>query len=372
MHACYVERMPGIDWQELYAQNRAAIQRSGVRWPQAITPAAAAAAAAGAGAAGGERVTPRGDINLRGNVEAPGEYRTFTVGGRERQALVYAPPRHGVASAAPLICMLHGCTQNATAFAAATKIRAAADRHGFAVLLPEQDRADNPMRCWNWFSPEHQERGRGEPSVIAAILTQLLADPALGIDRRRVFVCGLSSGGAMAAILAATYPDLFSAAAIHSGLAYRSASDVGSAHAAMANGGGDPGAQARAAYAAMGPRARAVPTMVIHGSDDRTVAPINARLVLRQAMAANRLAAPDGRLLDEHHPDDVVAGQVQGGHAYTRTRWTDHRGALMHELLLVDGLGHAWSGGLAGGSHTDPRGPDATDAIVRFFAEATS
>jgi len=357
--------MPGIDWQELYAQNRAAIQRSGVRWPQTM------ARPAGAAAAGGERVVPGRHINLPGDVEAPGEYRTFTVGGRARQALVYAPPGLGVANAAPLVCMLHGCTQTATRFAAATKIRAAADRHGFAVLLPEQDRADNAMRCWNWFAPEHQERGRGEPSAIAAILTQLLADRELRIDRRRVFVCGLSSGGAMAAILAVTYPDLFSAAAIHSGLAYRSASDVRSAHAAMANGGGDPAAQGRAAYAAMGPRARAVPTMVIHGSDDRTVAAVNARLVLRQAMAANRLAAPDCRLLDEDHPDAVVTGQVHGGHAYTRTRWTDGRGAPMHELLLVDGLGHAWSGGLAGGSHTDPRGPDATDAIARFFADAT-
>ncbi len=264
-----------------------------------------------------------------------------------------------------------GVVGDLAGFAAATRMKAVADRHGFVVVLPGQERGDNAMGCWSWFQPEHRIRGRGEPAAIAGIVGQLLGETGLRIDARRIFVCGLSSGGAMAAILAATYPDLFAAAAIHSGLAYGSASNTASAYAAMANGGPDPAAHGRAAYAAMGRHARAVPTMVIHGSADTTVAAVNAHQVLEQAMAANRLAAPDCRLLDADHPAAVSSGQVDGGHAYTRSRWTDRRGALMHELLLVEGLGHAWSGGLAGGSHTDPRGPDATDAIARFFAEAT-
>ena len=376
--------MNPTDWRALYAQNRAAIQRSGVSLREVPSPAAPAAPLGWRadevrdllrrlkdappvprGAAAGGRA-PRGPGG-----DPPGEERTFRVAGRARSALVYAPAGIGVDTAVPLVCMLHGCTQNPASFAAATRMKAAADRHGFVVVLPEQERGDNAMGCWNWFQPEHRMRGRGEPAAIAGIVGQMLGETQLRIDARRLFVCGLSSGGAMAAILAATYPDLFAAAAIHSGLAYGSASDTPSAYAAMADGAPDPAAHGRAAYAAMGRHARAVPTMVVHGTADTTVAPVNARQVLQQTMAANRLAAPECGLLDEEHPSTVSRGQVDGGHAYTRSRWTDRRGALMHELLLVHGLGHAWSGGLAGGSHADPRGPDATDAIARFFAEAT-
>jgi poly(hydroxyalkanoate) depolymerase family esterase len=268
--------------------------------------------------------------------------------------------------------MLHGCTQDPAGFAAATRIVTAADRHGFVVVLPGQERGDNAMRCWNWFEPQHQGRDRGEPAAVAGIVRRIVGEGGPQIDARRVFVCGLSSGGAMASVLAATHPDLFAAAAIHSGLAYGAASDLGSAYAAMANGSPNAAAQGRAAYAAMGRHARAVPTIVVHGSADRTVAAVNARHVLEQAIAANRLAAPECRDLDPEHPATVSHARTDAGLAYSRARWSDRRGALVHELLLVEGLGHAWSGGLPGGSHTDPRGPDAIDAIARFFAEATT
>ena len=358
-----------IDWRDLYAQNRAAIQRSGVSLPELHVPAPLGGLP-GPPTGGLRPAWPDGSRPVHGT-DAHGDERTFTVGGRARRALVHVPAGAGVETAAPLVCLLHGCTQDPASFAAATQIAAAADRNGFVAVLPGQDRADNQLRCWNWFAPEQQRRGSGEPAAIAGIIGQMIGDTQLRIDPRRVFVCGLSSGGAMASILAATYPDIFAAAAIHSGLAYGSASDVGSAYSAMASGAPDPGAQARAAHAAMGPRARAVPTLVIHGSADRTVAPVNADHVLRQAMATNRLAAPECATLDEHHPASVSDGRADGGLTYRSARWRDSRGALVHELLLVDGLGHAWSGGRAGGSHTDPRGPDATDAIVRFFAEAT-
>jgi poly(hydroxyalkanoate) depolymerase family esterase len=358
-----------LDWRDLYAQNRAAIERSGVSLPLLSTPTATVPGLRPDGLHA--PVRPLGRPAALPGAGAPCEQRTFDVGGRARRALVYAPPGIGVETPAPLVCMLHGCTQDPAGFAAATRITAAADRHGFVVLLPGQDRADNALGCWNWFEREHQRRDGGEPGDIAGMVDEMLGEAEPRIDARRVFVCGLSSGGAMASILAATYPDLFAAAAIHSGLAYGAASDVGSAYAAMARGGPDPARQGSAAHAAMGGNARAVPTMVIHGQTDRTVAPVNAHQALEQAMATNRLAAPECRLLDKRHPTTVVDGHADGGLAYTRSRWKDDRGALVHELLLVEGLGHAWSGGLPGGSHTDPRGPDATDAIARFFAEAT-
>jgi poly(hydroxyalkanoate) depolymerase family esterase len=338
-----------IDWRELYASNRAAIERAG-GLPGVL------------GADPGAR-------------ERSGRWdeRTFTVAGRTRRAMVHAPAAVDAQTAVPLVCMLHGCTQDAASFAAATLMNEAADRHGFVVVYPQQERGDNAQGCWNWFLPEHQARGAGEPASIAAIVRELIGTASpWTIDSRRVFVAGLSAGGAMAAILAATYPDLFAAVAIHSGLAYRSAADTGAAFAAMARGTGDPVGRGRAAHSAMGAHARAVPSIVVHGSADTRVAPINADEVLQQSMIANRLAGPEAGDLDFARPTSTSREQVDGGHAYTRRQWSDRRGVLMHELITVDGLGHAWSGGAPGGSYTDPRGPDATEAICRFFAQTTA
>jgi poly(hydroxyalkanoate) depolymerase family esterase len=304
--------------------------------------------------------------------DAAHDERAFTVAGHARRALIHLPTGVEPGVAVPLVCVLHGCTQEPQSFAAATRITEAADRYGFVAVCPRQSRQDNMLRCWNWFLPEHQARGAGEPAYIAGIVSELIAARTkMTIDTRRIFMAGFSAGGAMAAILAATYPDLFAAVAVHSGLAYGCASDLRAAFRAMASGANDPDAQGRAAHAAMGVFARPVPTIVIHGSNDRMVAPVNAQQLLQQSMAANRLAAPERCDLDIARPATTWQERVNGGHAYTRSQWTDRRGALLHELLMVDGLGHAWSGGVRGGSHTDPLGPDATDAIWCFFARAT-
>jgi poly(3-hydroxybutyrate) depolymerase len=177
----------------------------------------------------------------------------------------------------------------------------------------------------------------------------------------------------MAMIMASTYADLFSAVAVHSGLAYRSATDLGGAFAAMARGADHHASLDRAVHTAMGDHARRLPSIVIHGSADQTVAPINADQLLAQAMAANRLAAPQTcGDLDLARPSSTSPGRLDGGHAYTRSRWTDRRGALAHELLKVEGLGHAWSGGTQHHAWSDPRGPSATEAIWRFFRHATA
>jgi poly(hydroxyalkanoate) depolymerase family esterase len=324
--------MKVVDWRELYAHNQAAIERAGGRASPlptglAVRPPRAPAAP-----------------TLRFEVHVPR--------GLESRAAV------------PLVCMLHGCTQDAAAFAASTRMNEAADRHGFVVVYPEQDRGRNPQACWNWFLPEHQVRGAGEPAAIAAAVREVAG--AWPIDRRRVFVAGLSAGGAMATILAATYPDLFAGMAVHSGLAYRSATSLGAAFAAMTRGGGGD------VYAPIAGHARAVPSIVIHGTADKTVAPVNAAQVLGQSMAANALAAPeDCGELDMSRPATTARGRFPGGHAYSRRRWTDASGRLMHELVEVQGLGHAWSGGAPGRPHSDPRGPSAADAIWRFFEDAS-
>jgi poly(hydroxyalkanoate) depolymerase family esterase len=311
-----------VDWRELYASNRAVIDR------------AHQAAGLTAGPAADRPTTPQ----------------TSIVAGRTRRSLVHTPAGAEPGIARPLVCMLHGCTQDAATFAAATRMNAAADCHGFIVVYPQQERAENAQRCWNWFDGSHQARGAGEPASIAAVVRELVGTTTeWTVDADRVFVAGLSAGGAMAAVLAATYPDLFAAVAVHSGLAYRSATSVPSAFAAMARG-------ARKVR----DLDRPVPTMVVHGSTDRTVAPVNGEQVLTQSLRASGL--------DVVHPTSVTRDRVQGGHAYEHARWVDGHGAVRHERLTVEGMGHAWSGGLPGGSYTDPRGPDATEAIWRFFA----
>jgi poly(3-hydroxybutyrate) depolymerase len=155
---------------------------------------------------------------------------------------------------------------------------------------------------------------------------------------------------------------------VHSGLAYGAADGVGEAFAAMAGGARSAGALGARAFAAMGPHARVVPALVVHGDADRTVAPANARQVLEQAMAANRMAGGEAAALDSARPADVERLSGAGARDAVRSRWRDRDGRLLHELLLVEGLGHAWSGGAAGHAHTDPRGPSATEAICSFFA----
>jgi poly(hydroxyalkanoate) depolymerase family esterase len=321
-----------VDWRELYASNQAAIERAGgirSELPTALLRPS----------------SPQ--------LPRPSASASATLAEPPLRFVVHVPPGADRETAVPLVCMLHGCTQDAAGFAAATRMNEAADRHGFVVVYPEQDRGQNPQGCWNWFLPEHQARGAGEPAAIVAVVRHVMdTTSAATIDRRRVFVAGLSAGGAMAMVLAATYPDLFAAVGVHSGLAYRSAGNVATAFGAMSRGGGGP--------AELG---AAIPSIVIHGTADQTVAPLNADQVLTQAMTANRRGAPQ--------PPTTSRGQVDGGRAYTRARWTDSRGTLTHELLKVEGLGHAWSGGAPGHPHSDPSGPNASEAIWRFFAQAT-
>jgi poly(hydroxyalkanoate) depolymerase family esterase len=257
-------------------------------------------------------------------------------------------PGNRRAEPAGLVVMLHGCTQSPDDFALGTRMNALAEEHGFLVAYPAQAQGANAQKCWNWFSPADQQRGLGEPSLIAGITREVIRDQRL--DPRRAYVAGLSAGGAAAAIMGLAYPDLYAAVGVHSGLACGAAQDIPSAFAAMRQGAA--GAPARQA----GKRGF-VPTIVFHADRDATVHPRNGDQVVAQIATA----APQGLRID------VERGQVTGGHAYSRTRHLDGAGRAMMEQWLVHGGGHAWSGGSPEGSYTDPRGPDASRAMVRFF-----
>jgi poly(hydroxyalkanoate) depolymerase family esterase len=246
----------------------------------------------------------------------------------------------------PLIVMLHGCTQSPDDFAAGTRMNFLAEEQNCFVVYPEQPSGANQSKCWNWFRTGDQRRGGGEPSMIAGITRQIMRDHV--IDPKRVYVAGLSAGGAAAAIMGATYSDLYAAVGIHSGLACGAASDLPSAFVAMRQGGGSK---------AIAHGKTSVPTIVFHGDRDTTVHPKNGDQIIQQSARATRPTTK------------VIRGRVPHGHAYTRTVLTDGAGRAISEHWNIDGAGHAWSGGSPAGSYTDPQGPDATREMLRFFLE---
>ncbi len=254
----------------------------------------------------------------------------------------------------PLVVMLHGCKQHPDDFAAGTRMNALADEHGFLVAYPAQSRNANGSNCWNWFRPEDQRREGGEPAILAGIVADVV--PAHRIDPARVFVAGLSAGAAMAVILGQTHPELFAAIGAHSGLPSGAAHDVGSAFMAMNGARSVFGAAPARAAAPGGPRPR---TIVFHGDEDATVVARNGEAIVAQALAGGTALAPA----------DATRGSA-GGRAYTRTVHADDAGRARVELWLLHGGAHAWSGGSPAGSYTDPRGPDASAEMVRFFLHA--
>lgn len=248
-----------------------------------------------------------------------------------------------------LILMLHGCNQTPDDFAIGTHMNTMAEKHGLAIAYPAQGRPDNPVSCWNWFKPGNQGRGAGEPAILASLTRKLMKD--LGLGRDAVFVAGLSAGGAMAAILADVYPDVFSAAGIHSGLARGAARDARSAVAAMRRGGAPEGAAPPVI-----PRARPVRRIVFQGDADSTVHPSNAALIVAAAVG------PDAT------PGKISKRSVRG-RGYARRDFAGPDGGVLLELWMLEGAGHAWSGGRAAGSYTDSKGPDATAQMIRFFLQ---
>jgi len=277
--------------------------------------------------------------------------RRFACEAGELKYQLYIPAGLDTAGA-PLLLMLHGCTQTPDDFARGTRMNALAVEHGYVVAWPAQSVKRNQNRCWNWFRGGDQQRGHGEPAILAALTRQLVTTHEL--DATRVYVAGLSAGGAMAAVLASTHPDVYAAIGVHSGLPIGLASDMPSAFAAMREG---VGRQRKHSAGAADP----VPAIVFHGDRDTTVHPCNGDGVIQQSLGAgDRADSADRR-------STVERDTATGGRSFTRTVHSAADGRVAAEHWVIHGAAHAWSGGDAAGSYTDPGGPDASAQMLRFF-----
>lgn len=280
------------------------------------------------------------------------ERYSCAAGARRYRLYVPSPAKEGLQG---MIVMLHGCTQNPEDFAAGTGMNALAEEHRLLIVYPAQTGGDNSMSCWNWFRPSDQMRDAGEPAIIAGLTESLRDQYAVPADR--IFVAGLSAGGAMAVIMGETYPELYAAVGVHSGLAYGSANDVMSAFAVMrgqASLGAVPLRKPGAGLEA-GPR-----MIVFQGSADTTVHPSNAERIIAGKGAG---AGTTSR---------VEPGASEGARGYTRLVARREDGTHGVESWIIEGAQHAWAGGHPSGSYTDPRGPDASAAMVRFFLHGAS
>ena len=292
---------------------------------------------------------PAADVRVRF------DRRTYTGSAGSRDYKLFVPA--GAADQPrPLIVMLHGCTQDPDDFAAGTRMNELAQAGGFLVLYPAQAPRSNASKCWNWFMPGDQQRGHGEPALLAGMTLEILATHS--IDPQRVYIAGLSAGGAMAAIMGRAYPDIYAAVGIHSGLPQGAAHDMASAFSAMKSG---------TPETSVSPAAASAPVIVFHGDRDGTVHPHNGIEVVSALLGSPGVDGKDGSI------ESSGSRARTAGRDYTRTVYR-RRGAAadapsVAEHWLVHGAGHAWSGGNPRGSYTDAHGPDASREMVRFFTE---
>ena len=321
----------------------------------------------------------------------------------DRPYFVYIPANYHVGTAVPLVVLLHGCLETPIDIAAGSRMNQLADQQQFLVVYPQHATPDprdvNPMLCWNFFYEDNQRRGSGEPASLAGIVQSVINNTShWTIDRQRIYVTGISSGGAMAVILGATYPDLFAAIGVHSGCEYQWAqwpSPLPLSQPAAAAGeapgpvavappsdadvffhegflsvlppGPDPIIQGKKAHEAMGSFARVVPTIVFHGTADQFVNPINGDQVVQQWLRTNHLASGGTFTAAFKHPSSATSGQVPDGRSYSVLTWKDAHGGDVLAYWKVDGMGHAWSGGSPSRPFMDPLGPSASLAMYQFF-----
>jgi poly(hydroxyalkanoate) depolymerase family esterase len=280
--------------------------------------------------------------------------------GPHRPYRLYLPSGYAAGRPLPLVVMVHGCKQDAEAFAAGTRMNALADRERFMVLYPEQRAIANADRCWNWFDPSTHSGG-GEAAIVAGMVRAVAG--SYEVDASRIYVAGLSSGGALASILASCYSDLFAACAVHSGVMFQAARSVGGARRAIEMGSAhDPAAAAADAFRISGRKVDAIPALVIHGSGDARVHPVNAEQTVAQFVHLNRLARPSDAVRT------IVKSRGAPGYPY---EMHDHLfdARVLVRRIVIDGLDHAWSGGDPRLPYNDPRGPDASQLIWDFVVE---
>ena len=286
---------------------------------------------------------------------------TFANQAGSRDYKLYIPSGyHG--QPLPLIVMLHGCTQNPDDFAAGTGMNMLAEEQPCLVLYPAQSATANHSGCWNWFKPADQQREGGEPAIIAGMTRQIIQE--YHVDKRRVYVAGLSAGGAMATTMTMTYPEIYAAVGVHSGLPHAVAQDLPSALTAMRGGNGPlAGLNKQADARSTASTAAKIPAIIFHGDQDSTVHPSNADRVVAQHLPA----ANSGRATKHSIAAEKRSGKVANGHSYTCTTHHAASGQPILEQWSIHGAAHAWAGGTSRGSYTDPKGPDASREMLRFF-----
>jgi poly(hydroxyalkanoate) depolymerase family esterase len=285
---------------------------------------------------------------------------TYTNAAGARAYRGYIPSTYRAGTAAPLVVVLHGCTQSADVIRQLTRFDQLAEAKGFLVVFPEQPQSANSQKCWNFFQDAHLHRGTGEPSLVAGITEWVRQHYT--VDSRRIYVTGLSAGGAMASVMGATYPDVYAAIGIGSGCEYAATATCAGYKSA------DPAAAAQAAYKEMGTRVRPLPVISFAGDKDTTVPPVNADQLLRQWQLTADLAddaVANGSVAKT--PTSTVNGQVPNGRSYTVRYYADAKANELVQYWVVNGMSHAWSGGCSCQSYAEPKGPDATAAMYAFF-----
>jgi poly(hydroxyalkanoate) depolymerase family esterase len=284
----------------------------------------------------------------------------FTNAAGTRAYRTYVPSTYTAGTAVPMVVVLHGCSQSAEVMRQLTRFDQLAETEGFIAVFPEQSQAGNRLGCWNFFTDANMHRGSGEPSLIAGITAQV--QKSYSVDPRRIYVAGLSAGGGMASVMAATYPDVYAAIGVGSGCEYASTATCAGSQSA------DPAQAAQAAYKEMGGRARKMPVIAFQGDKDTTVPPVNADQLVQQWQRTADLAddaASNGSV--SRTPSETVQGQVPSGRTYTIRTYADGKGSELVQYWLVHGMEHAWAGGSAQQSFSDPAAPDATSTMYAFF-----
>ena len=286
----------------------------------------------------------RGQGQAGGSRDRLSDLTAFGSNPGQLRARFYTPER--LREGAPLVVVLHGCTQTAADYDYGSGWSVLADRLGFALLFPEQQRSNNPNLCFNWFLSDDSKRNLGEPLSIRQMIETVVA--AHGIDRSRVFVTGLSAGGAMAAIMLAAYPEMFAGGAIIAGLPYGCAKTVAEAFERMkGNGLADGDARMREASDHMGPW----PIVSIwHGTADQTVHPANADAIVRQWQKVHGL--------DENPSRSELVDN------YPRRVWCDAKGRAVIEMYSITGMGHGTPLSTTGDDACGASGPHMLEANI--------
>jgi poly(hydroxyalkanoate) depolymerase family esterase len=285
---------------------------------------------------------------------------TYTNGAGSLGYELYVPSSYRAGTAVPLVVALHGCTENAEVYRQLSGWDSLAEAKGFIVLFPQQSSSRNSQSCWNWFQSADMQRGSGEPAIIAGMVSSV--EQKYAVDAHRVYVAGFSAGGAMANVMAATYPDVFAAVGVGSGCEYNGLPCVGSQ--------GPPASQTgQAAYQAMGTHARVMPAIVFQGDSDDIVAPANGPLIVNEwQVTDNYVLGGAGTGSIPTAPLSVTDGVSSGGQSYTVTHYGDGQGNDLIDYWAVHGMNHAWSGGSSSEQYSDPSGPSETAAMYAFFS----